>query len=146
MGFDAETYRRAAVEHMTVAHELYQSSRYVLCHYVAGLAVECIFRAYRIRVDPAFDARHDLKELYKTSRYIQIVPEKEAGKYGACLSEVVVRWNNSHRFRSERALATYLKAAGLNRGIKGGFEKENSRRILNAATELVSLGAGKWNS
>lgn len=144
-GFNADVYSVAAQEHITVAVELHEAGRYVLAHYVAGLSVECLFRAYRHRIDPQFDERHDLYELYRAARFDENVPEERRVEIGAALTEVVRRWNNDFRFRSEAALRSYLKQARLDRHIRGNFLKESSRRIVNAAYVLVELGASQWN-
>ena len=144
-GFTAGVYLVAAQEHITAAMELHETGRYVLAHYVAGLSVECIFRAYRHRIDPQFDERHDLYELYKAAQFDEIVPEGREEEIGVALTEVVRRWNNDFRFRSETSLRSYLKRAHLDRGIRGNFLKESSRRIVNAAFALVDLGVCQWN-
>lgn len=114
-----------------------------MAHYVAGLAVECILRAYRYRIDPAFTARHDLRALYAESRFGERLAPEDAQRILAALAEVITRWSNSHRYRSEAALREYLRRAGLNG--KGKFVKESSRRIVNAALMLVDQGALRWN-
>ncbi len=139
----AEIYRDAAQEHKTLAVELHEAGRYVMAHYVAGLAVECILRAYRYRFDPAFDARHDLKALYAASRFGNTVPPEDEEGISEVFAEVVRRWSNSHRFRSERALHDYLRQAGL--GHKGKFVRESSRRIVSAAIRIVEQGVRHWN-
>src|SRR4051812_23465888 len=98
--FSAEVYRAAASEHLPAATELYERGRYVLASYVAGLAVESILRAYQFRLDPKFDARHDLHLLYRSSKFEVILPQSQAVEYGQSLGSVAARWNNSHRFRS----------------------------------------------
>ena len=47
MSFNAEVYLTAARERLAEAKDLYNSRRYGLSHYVGGLAVECLLRAYR---------------------------------------------------------------------------------------------------
>ena len=143
MSFTAEDYREAAAEHVNVARELYDRKRYVLAHYISGLAVECIFRAYYARLNSIFDKRHDLVELAKAAKFYDLVPEK-ADEVRAALGVVVSQWVNSHRYRSEAALRRFLKEGKLDRGIKGNFVKENSRRIVIAASELVNLGVLRW--
>ena len=144
-GFTAEGYRTAAEEHVTAARELHEAGQYVLSHYVAGLAVECLFRAYRFRFDPEFDARHDLHALYRASRFDALIPEGVKTEVSAALSEVILRWNNDYRFRSAASLRTHLRKAGLSRSIKGDFVKESSRRITEAAFRIVNLGVSLWN-
>jgi len=144
MTFGPEVYRTAAEEHLTASHELYKSGRYVLAHYVAGLAVECMLRAYRRRPESTFYERHDLWELARHARFLDVVPAKSTASITAALGEVVTRWQNQHRFRSEHSLRSYLLDRKLHLRIKGDFVKESARRIVNAASDLVTLGAMQW--
>jgi len=145
MAFNAEDYRIAAEEHVTAANQLYGLKRWALAHYVAGLAVECMFRAYRCRVNTQFDERHNLRDLARASGFLDIIPPERVEAILAALEGVVARWQNDHRFRSEAALRRFLVDNSLYLKIKGDFVKESSRRIVNAATELVNLGARQWN-
>lgn len=141
-----QVYLDAAEEHLTVAAELYhQHGRYVLAHYVSGLAVECVLRAYRTRIDPEFDSRHDLQDLYKLARFGDVIPDHLRDQVTAALGTVILQWSNSHRFRSEMELRNWLVKRRLYVGIKGDFVKERTRRILNAATEIVTVGVRRWN-
>ena len=145
MSFNSSDYLAAATEHVRGARELYSMQRYVLAHYVAGLAVECLLRAYLYRVNPKlFYSRHDLWELEKASGFSDIVPNSQRQKISAALGDVVSRWQNDHRYRSERSLRRFLTGKKLYWRIKGDFVKENSRRIVEAALELVNLGAMAW--
>lgn len=143
--FTAKLYLAAGVERAGVLESLHDADEYVLAVYAAGLAVECVLRAYRVRVDPEFSSRHDLWELAAEARFADLVPGL-AEKYAADLGAVAVRWSNNHRFRTAAALLKYLKRAGLDRRVKGDVLKENSRRIVNAALDLVTLGARLWKS
>ncbi|HEX5242268.1 MAG TPA: hypothetical protein VFW23_03320 [Tepidisphaeraceae bacterium] len=125
---------------------LYDQREYVLAIYLAGVAVESMFRAYRGRFDPEFSSRHDLYELAKESRFASHVPDSLFAKYAADLGVVAARWSNSHRYRSEIALRKYIKRVKLDRGVKGDALKENARRIINSAFELVTLGAQIWKN
>jgi len=144
MTWRGDVYRAAAEEHITSLGDLYKSRRYVLAHYVAGLAVECMLRAYRCRWDSTFHERHDLRELARQGRFLDVVPSQRASAIGAALGEVVTRWENQHRFRSGDALRDFLLGRAFDRRIKGDFVKESARRIINAAIELVTLGAMQW--
>ena len=46
--------------------------------------------------------------------------------------------------RINAALRTFLRTQKLDRGIKGDYVKENGRRLLNAAKEIVNLGVTQW--
>lgn len=143
--FRADTYALAAQEHITVALELHESQRYVLSHYVAGLSVECMLRAFKSRVDPVFDERHDLRRLANKGRFLGHASEERQPGIAAALGEIVTRWDNGHRYRSERALRKFLTSRRLF-ARKGDVLKNSSRRIVNAALELVTFGAQKWQT
>lgn len=142
----AETYRNAGAEHVTVARELYDSGRFVLANYVAGLAVECVLRGYRVMMEPEFDSRHELDKLYKIARFADIVPARRVEEVTALLGDVVSLWANDHRFLSEAALRKRWTKRRLYEGIKGDFVKERTRQLLNAASEIVNSGVARWKS
>jgi hypothetical protein len=89
--FDAEIYRAAALEHILVAEELHERRHDVLSYYAAGLAVKCMLRAYRYRVDRQFEERHDLYELAKAGRFFELVPDAQQAVMTASLLEVSTR-------------------------------------------------------
>lgn len=96
----ADDYRGAAEKRVVTARPLHEAGRYAAAHYVAGLAVECLFRAYRRRIDPEFDARHDLDQLFVVSGFTAQVATQSPRSGRAIketLAEVVVRWRNSRR-------------------------------------------------
>lgn len=148
---NAEIYRQAAEEHITTAHLLYQENAFVGAFYFAGVTVECIFRAYRYRVDPEFDARHNLYELARASQLLSALNDEQRQQFAADLSDVAVRWSNNHRYRSETALRTFLNNAGLFRirnkqTLRGNSLEYNGRIMIDAATRIVSLGVLRWQS
>jgi hypothetical protein len=142
----AETYRDAAAEHVTAARELYDSGRFALAAYVAGLATECILRGYRHMIDPEFDARHDIDRLYQLAKFTDIVPPGKEEQTGAWLGDVIALWSNDHRFFSEQALRKRWSKQRLYEGIKGDFVKERTRQRVNASSEIVTLGVTRWKS
>lgn len=146
MRFTADAYREAALEHVVVARELYDANppRYVLAHYTAGLAVECMLRAYRCRVTPEFDERHDLRALYKAARFDEIVPANLQEQIGTARSVIETQWQNNHRFCSEEYLRSHFRRLMLDRGIRGDFLKERTRQIVNAAFDIVNVGNRQW--
>ena len=77
MDFTAEHYFRASVERMNQAQFLYREGRgyYALAMYAAGLAVECLLRAYMVKRKREFEARHDLLLLFKESGILNVDPQ-----------------------------------------------------------------------
>jgi hypothetical protein len=143
--FTAEVYRAAAEERLETLEQLYHLGFFALALYTAGVAVESIFRAYRCKIDPAFDSRHNLSELAKAARFFEIVPRGSVDTVDSALSSIGVRWSNNHRFRSDAAMRAFLRRSQLNRGIKGDYLKVNARAAIDAAFDLVKIGLLKWS-
>lgn len=149
MNLTAEDYRWAALDRIRAAEVLHARGKYGSAIYAAGVAVECTLRAYRVRIEPEFDARHDLRLLLTASGLQNYVPEKRRAEVGAALGDVWSRWKNDYRYASDDRILRDLRDRGLTLGIKGdslGQLKENSRRILEKAHELVGLGEGRWKN
>src|ERR1035438_940747 len=102
MAHTAETYREAAGEMASLARDLHSREQYAVAHYLAGLAVECVLRAYRVRRDPQFDSRHDIIELVKEAKFYDFVPDESQAKVTEAVHTVARRWSNDHRYRPAR--------------------------------------------
>lgn len=142
--FGPQQYLAAAREHAGQLSRLYDLGYYVLAVFWSGVAVECIFRAYRARIDPSFDSRHDLRELSRAARFNDIVPSGQVPAIGSALGEIAARWSNNHRYRSEQTVRALYRKMGLHQGIRGDFLKENARIAVAAATRIVILGVARW--
>jgi hypothetical protein len=140
----ADVYVVASEEHATAAFRLLVDRQYVLAHYVAGLAVECIVRAYRTRRSHQFDERHDLYELARAARFFDLFPPDRVEALTASFGVVAGQWVNTHRFRSEASLRKFLAERRLFAGLKGDLLYGRTRIIVNAAFDLVTLGVAKW--
>jgi hypothetical protein len=139
-----QVYVLAAHDHVTAASELFKLRRFVLANYVAGLAVECILRAYRMIVSAQFDERHDLYELARAARFFDLFPPDRAESLTASFATVATQWENSHRYRTEDALRRYLTERALFRGLKGDLVEGRTRIMVNAAFDVVSFGVSRW--
>lgn len=146
MNLLADDYRWAAVERVQAAARLHATESYSTAIYLAGVAVECILRAYRVRDDPQFDSRHDLQDLLTASGLQNYVPEKRREAVAAALGEVWARWRNDYRYASDDRVLRDLRDRKLTVGIKGDQLKENSRRVLESAYTLVGMGVARWKS
>jgi hypothetical protein len=160
MELNAEQYFQAGLERMRQARLLYQAAdSFALCMYTAGLAVECVLRAFRWRKDPSFSGRHDLMELFAASGILPTYEthmrargadpgeiDQEALELHAAMQVMAVRWANSFRFASEARLRARLKEMGLYRGKKGDVLKANSLALLGAAQAILDKGVFLWTS
>jgi hypothetical protein len=119
MEFTADHYFHASVERMSQAQHLYREGTgyYALTMYVAGLAVECLLRAFLLRRKRDFEARHDLLLLFKESGILDVDPgrlktkglsdeqiEAHEKALRASVNDVFILWRNNYRFASEARL------------------------------------------
>src|SRR5437764_3776128 len=119
MDFTADHYFRASVERMRQAQHLYRQGKgfYALAMYSAGLAVECLLRAYMVKRKREFESRHNLLLLFKESGILavdqdrlkaqgwtdeQILRHQKA--LWSSVNDVYVLWHNNYRFASETRL------------------------------------------
>ncbi|MBI5832954.1 MAG: hypothetical protein HZB16_11715 [Armatimonadetes bacterium] len=143
----AESYREAALAHLKLALSLHHDlAAYGAAHYWAGLAVECMLRAWRRLAHAEFDSRHDLVALARAARFHQVVGPDLAPLVSTALGEVAVRWSNDHRYRPARLIERWLRDQGLDRHVAGDKLKYSSTCIIDAAQTIVQMGARRWPS
>ena len=141
-----KSYHEASISHIDAAQSLLDQRQFVLASYTAGLSVECMLRAYAHRVDSTFNGKHNLEIWLKKSRFEAAVPDDRQNDISAALGIVVSQWNNSQRYYSVELLKAEWHSAELDRGIKGDPVKELTRRLVNAALEIVTLGEEQWKN
>lgn len=146
MTFNPTHYLEASQERIKTAYKLQKDARFVAAIYLAGLAVECLLRAYRTRRNPQFDARHDLGDLLKASGIADFIPEKRRKELAIHFGEVWSRWKNDYRFASESRLKSRFKELHLDRGVKGDSLKHNASVVVNSAFAIINIGVPRWNS
>ena len=143
-----EHYLEVAQERIRQAELLYQQKEcYALAMYLAGLAVECMLRAFKARKDRVFDERHDLKRLFQASGIVDFVQDPEGDEIRAGVNSVHVMWSNYLRYASEARLRIHLrKDPVLRRRVKGDILKASALRLVETARRTVSLGVSLWTS
>jgi hypothetical protein len=157
MRFDKQQYFRAATERMNQARILYKRDDcYALAMYTAGVAVECMFRAFKLVRTSEFDERHNLLSLFAHSHMLQLnedvlasrgTPEqilKSAQDIRAYVNDVHNLWANDYRYASEGRLKSELTSEKRYHGIKGDVLKACAYQLLNAAEKLIERGAQIW--
>jgi hypothetical protein len=160
MQFRAEEYFQASLERMRQAVIIYRDGKsFALAMYCGGLAVECLLRAFRWSKDPAFEGRHDLSDLLKSSGLLRVDEEylqrrrasedtiREASlAIRSAMNEIISLWHNNLRFASEASLRAYLKRIGRLQGSKGNALKKNAKDLIGAAQSVVNRGVTLWTS
>src|SRR5262249_23732459 len=149
-----EHYYRAALERIGQAQHLYHEGRsFALAMYAAGVAVECMLRAFRARKTFEFESRHDLLALFAESGMLRVGQEmlKAQGwsdhditnhqvTLRTAVNDVYSLWHNNYRYASEERLLAHLKRMKLYQGTKGNLLKAKSLQLLRAAKLFVDRG------
>lgn len=141
---DAEDYFAAAQDLAGALPSLYSNGDYPLTIYTSGLAVECLFRAFRAKRGLAFRSDHRLGDLAEEAGFPHLLPGTDRELYDAALNTLIVGWRNAHRYRSKGAMRRFLKGLKLDRRIRGDYLKENARRMSSSAVDLIGLGVQQW--
>lgn len=152
-GFSEQVYLVAAQERMTQANLLLGSDipDYVTASYLAGVAVECLFHAYRMRSGVADTAKHNLAIHANISGFYDRMSSRERQRISEYLSEVVARWQNNHRYRSADALRGFVVKWRLFT-VKGQSTTRqdalqyNAEVLVEAAGQIVTAGVRRWTS
>jgi hypothetical protein len=162
MDFTADHYFRVSVERMSQAsqaHFLYRAGKghYALAMYAAGLAVECLLRAYMVKRKREFESRHDVLLLIKESGILQVDQDTLKTKglsdmeiqthrkvLWSSVNDVFILWRNNFRFASEERVRTHLKKMKLYQGAKGDLLKAKSYDLLRAAQRFIDRGVLQW--
>src|SRR5207248_7404926 len=128
----ADEYRWAAYENLRAAENADQGSHFVAGHYLAGLAVECILRAYRWRINEAWEGRHNLPRLAEEAEYFNLVSRRYRSRFASQFNDLVRRWRNDHRFYSSSKLETYLTRIRIASSTQSRLA-ENSKEMVELA-------------
>lgn len=160
MKLTAEHYYQTARERLTESGVLYHDSCYALSMYVAGLAVECLLRAFKLKRDPTFDEKHDIQRLLKASGIMSFdkdvfenigwsESETEAffRELHAAVNDVSLLWSNTYRFYSKDLLRSQIKKnVALRARVKGDILKAIAWRLLKSSQTVLHKGTLLWNS
>jgi len=143
----ADNYFETSLEHLARAQELFIGERVdrdYFAHYLSGLAVKCLLRAYlRIQTD-GFESNHSLDYLAHRANFYDLVPVKKVEEYATIMAELTRRWNANHRYFSASDVKIYLHELKADANQRGDQFRNNARYALVQATEIVRLGERKW--
>jgi len=150
-GFNESIYFVAAQEHVTTANLLLQQTppQWVMASYIAGVAVECMMHAYRLRAGADDTAKHNLQLHAEIGGFYDGMGRKEREAVASLMSVVVARWQNNHRYRSEKAMRAFIVSKRLftvqgQTTTRGDALAYNAEILVEAATALVTIGVKQW--
>lgn len=140
----------AAKEHFSALTKSFEPrAHYPLAYYLAGLTIECLFRAFSELTGGEHDSKHDLRRLAENGQFFQQLPQDQQENARAALGEVITRWRNNHRYKSITSLRRFLNEEGLysvsgKQTIKGDVASHNWLVLEEATDTLLKLGIGRW--
>lgn len=160
MQFTAQEYYASSCERIKQANYLYDEGKsFVLAVYCAGVAIECLLRAFRWQYDQTFEGRHDLMQLVKSAKILRIkedlmrkknIPDEEicsqVAEFRNNMNTIATIWKNNLRYASEAKFKTELHKLNQLSGIKGDAVKEKTRQFVQAAQSIHSKGMILWES
>jgi hypothetical protein len=142
----ASDYRNAALERIGDAHELKRLDRYPFAMYAAGVAVECMLRAFR-HPDREHAAHHDIgSHLAACDR--GRLGERAWARLRGPVQTVHLLWLNSHRYAHESRLRRHLNDIKYYQRAKRGSDtlKVACLEMMDAAWAIVTIGDERWRN
>ena len=142
----AADYRNAALERMGDADQLRRFERHPFAMYAAGLAVECMLRAFR-HPDREHAAHHDVVGHLAACDQDRLGARAWAKLRGP-VQTVHLLWLNSFRYSDELRLRRHLNDLRYYERVKRGSDtlKFACIELMNAALAIVTVGDERWRN
>lgn len=139
-------YRSAALERIGDALELRRLERYAFAMYAAGVAVECMLRAFR-HPDLEHQAHHDVVALFAACEADRL-GERARAKLRGPVQTVHLLWLNNFRYSHEQRLRQHLNDIKYYTRVKRGSDtlKVACIELMDAALEVVTVGDERWRN
>jgi hypothetical protein len=144
--FTAAEYRSAALERMGDADHLKRLGRYPLAMYAAGVAVECMLRAFR-HEDRAHAAHHDVAAHFGACDRERL-GDRAWAKLRGPVQTVHMLWLNNFRYANEARLRRHLNELKYFEHVKRGSDtlKVACTELIDAALAIVTVGDERWRN
>jgi hypothetical protein len=139
-----EGYRVAALERIGEANAMRRERRYVLAMYLAGLAAECMLRAWH-HPDLPFNERHDIARLFSACD-LDRLGDSAVRRLRPAVQTIHALWLNSYRFAHEAQVRRHLHELGLDRELRRTADSLKVRcgDLFDASAEVVTVGGDRW--
>lgn len=144
MSLGPQDYREGALCRLDEANKLYLAGKWVGTIYLAGRAVEALFRCLLLGQGKPLEVSHDLRSLLKrTGEVLPGGPRLSAIE--SAVNQVAAVWQNDLRFSGDARMTRILREAGRTRRIgavpvKGDPLKANAKVVLEACEMILSSG------
>ncbi|MGH7295004.1 MAG: hypothetical protein ACRELB_08725 [Polyangiaceae bacterium] len=137
-------YRAGALERMGDAVQLKRLERYPFAMYAAGVAVECMLRAFR-HPDRDHEAHHDVAQHFRLCDAERLGDRTRARLRGH-VQTVHQLWLNNLRYTDEQRLRRHLNDVKYYDRVNKGSDvlKVACIELVEAAVQIVTLGDERW--
>lgn len=147
--YTGNDYLTAARARLTEADVLKENPRtMIMAMYCAGVAIECIFRAYIVLQDKTWDSRHNLEKLYQRSHLSSKLDEEERSVLLQFVKLASRIWTNDLRYVSEvrfkRIKAHEFVKNRYNPKDIGKYIGKTCDDLFRASSYIVDIGEKKW--
>ncbi len=144
MLWNPDGYRLAALNRIGAADLLRRDGNYVLSMYIAGVAAECMLRAWH-RTDLPFDQRHDLGRLFGACD-LNRLGDSARRRLRTPLQTIHSLWLNGYRYAHDEQVRSHLHEFGLDRDVHRKADKLKVKcfQLFDACSEVVTVGEGRW--
>jgi hypothetical protein len=144
MRWTADGYRLASLNRLGAADLLRRQERFSLSMYVAGLAAECMLRAWR-HPDRPFDERHDIARLFLACDLDRLGSHART-QLQAPLQTLAALWANGYRYAHDDQVRSHLREFGLDRDVprKADKLKVKCDDLYDACAQIVTVGEIRW--
>lgn len=136
-------YRDASTQRLKEADISFQDGRYSLSMYLAGVAAECMLRAYQR--EPEFDGRHDVVRLFQACDFERF-GERAQRRLRAPIETIRELWLNGFRYATETMIRRHLKRKKHDRDLKRNADvlKVKCSELFDACEAVVTMGVEEW--
>ena len=128
------------------ATQLRRLERYPFAMYGAGVAVECMLRAF-CHDDVRHEAHHDIAHHFRACD-AERLGERARAKLRGPVATVHLLWLNNFRYSHEQRLRQHLKALKYYTRVKSGSDalKVACTDLMDAALQIVTIGDERWRN
>lgn len=114
--------------------------------YCAGVAIECMLRAYLLKETTEFDAKHNLEKLYEQSKIAKLLEANEKEIISAAVKNANKLWNNNLRYTSDKRMKRLIAHEIVRTNFKdiGKYLNKYYSDIFEATEILIKTGQAKW--
>ena len=131
----------AAMVRAETAQILFQKKRYSAAIYMAGVAVECVLRAFIENDEKKFSDKHSISSMIRKPAIVPLL--KENDQMSLWLDTISNYWDNKYRYADDKKIMTFYYSAKMIK--KESFKRPETLRPFAedccfAANEIAAVG------